>query len=160
MDCKETKGLIISYIDGELNAKLREEIRLHLNSCSRCGRLEERLRQDAVEPFRGAARVKAPEELWQRIKAVIETQPEKRPLADLAGLLFLPLRRRKPAFALATLMAVLIITVVFTRMSINPVDDYLAQQIQFISQLSGNGEASEFGIDDIKLGTSIEKYFL
>ena len=161
MNCNRIKGLISSYIDGELNQALQKEIKQHLNTCDQCRQLEAELRRMVIEPLKKSEKLKIPHEAWDQVRAYIEKRRAKRRLPDLSSIFIFPLPIRRPAFALAAFAVILIIGILLTRLPFIrqiPVNTYLEEQAEYLIYLSG--EAEEFYTDEIDFGTAIERYFL
>ena len=165
MNCRRIKELIMTdYIDNEISEEVKKQIKRHLKDCSQCRQFEQTLRQAAVEPFRKAEEVQPPDSIWPQIKENITVQ-EKQAEGFFVGLrdrLQLIFTARRPVFAVATIMAVILIAVIFRRLpfnSQNGVSGYIGEQIEFFSYL-GADETGDFDTDYIDLDTAIEKYFL
>lgn len=164
MNCKEIKDLISSYIDGDLNEELQKEVKHHLTTCNQCKQLEVSLSRLVIKPLKKAEKIKAPEAVWYQIKTVIEEKPKKGFLPYVIDSLFSSFLARKPVFAVVTIMVLILIGVaLIERVPFNgkeAVNTYLEEQIQFISYLEGDERISYSDIDDVELGTTIEKYLL
>ena len=164
MRCAKARKLIMDYIDGELSKPEEKEFTGHLASCPECKRLVESARLSSVEPFRKAQKQKAPAGLWYQIKDSIADKEKKVPSFSPAWqrwLDSLQIRRRVLVPAMVT-MTIIIFVFIFGNLMLrqNPVNSYLAEQLQFMSELGGNGEESYLGITDIDMDTSIEQYFM
>ena len=152
MNCKKVKELLMTdYVDGELRPDIRSKIKEHLAGCSDCRTLEEALQRKAVEPFRNAQKVQAPDIVWEGVKEAIAV-PERAPVFII----------RRPAFSLAAVAALIFLTIIFARpffISHGPVTEYVQEQAEFFAYLDtgANGFMDE---EDRGLGTSIEEYFL
>ena len=161
MNCKKVKDLLVEYIDGELEQKVREDVSRHIETCRACREFAESLKKVAIEPIAGSERAKAPEWLWHRIKDKIEGESAPLPRFSLERL-FPPIKIRRPVFAMATALAVVIAIAVAAGVSIrsrSQMNTYLSEQAEFLSYLSGeNGSRTE--LDAGNLGTAIEDYFL
>ena len=163
MKCEEIKNFIIAYIDGEISEALGNDIAKHLKVCSSCREKEQSLRCTVIEPLNKAEKVEAPERIWYQVRNTIINKKEKRLLARTAMEWLGYLRIRKPGLVPLAVTIILFITVFLFRNTIitqKALESYIEEQTQFLSQLAENGEESYLGIEDINLGTSIEKYFL
>ncbi|MEE8359708.1 MAG: zf-HC2 domain-containing protein [Candidatus Omnitrophota bacterium] len=154
MDCKKIRDLLSEYIDSELNGRLSVEINQHLSSCDGCRQIHEAILGSSVNILRRSERTKAPEDLWERIKAGLEEKKPNRPFA--------PLFIQQPAFSLATAVAIIIIAITAIKLpgrETGVVASYMEDQIEFFEYLAnGNGLGQE--AEMIDLGTAIEKYLL
>ena len=163
MKCKKIKDLLITdYTDGELNEALEKEVREHLKTCTRCSRFAEDLRQISITQFKKAAGIKAPESIWYAIKRTLEQEQPKGSLTRVTDSLQALFLARRPALTAATVIAVILIAVVLTRMPFNrqtAVNEYLDEQVTFMSYLAGD-KVNHYDMDDMDLGTAIEKYLL
>lgn len=162
MRCEEIKDLIIDYIDGEVSEGLRRDIANHLEVCSSCKEKEQSLRRAVIEPLRKAEKVEAPEGIWYQVRDTIVNRKERRllhhPVAEWIG--YLRIRKLR----LAAAITVILFTGVFffgkSLITRKALESYIEEQVQLLSQLAENGEESFFGINDINLGTSIERYLM
>jgi predicted anti-sigma-YlaC factor YlaD len=135
-----------------------ERIHEHLDTCNVCRKLEQELQQVRV-PLQKAPRVEAPPGIWQNIRQQIEEERQaefRLSWEDMKNWLGEAIVIRRPAFALATAMAVLIIVYVLGRnMAFRPYYEARYGQEAFTSILDNRDD--KMAAD---LGTSIEKYFL
>ena len=163
MRCGKAKKLLLAgYTDGELSPPLAEKVAAHLDSCEKCRILEVKIRSAAVTPFRNTDRPEVPEELWHRIKrAVTQDEPESATDLLLRRLSFRARRAelpRRPAFAFATVM-VLVIALVFAgayhQRRERSLSYFIDDQISFLYSL---GDFNETSYDDI--GIPMEEMFL
>ncbi|MFC1599164.1 anti-sigma factor family protein [Candidatus Omnitrophota bacterium] len=166
MKCKQIRELLVTdFVDDQISDGLRKEVELHLAVCSGCRQFEEAVRGGAVEPFKGIEEVPPPGYLWYRIKDAItakEAKEKKGSLRGARGLLERILVFPRPAFAFATIAAVILMTVVITRYPVNSktsVDISLKEQVEFLASLDVNG-LDYFDAGSLNLGTSIEEYLL
>ncbi|MFC1704368.1 hypothetical protein ACFL1E_06280, partial [Candidatus Omnitrophota bacterium] len=149
-------------IDNEMSKEQETQLKDHLRSCKQCRQLEESL-QKVAKPFKATERIQPPESVWYAIKEKIEIQQQSQgflsqALDNLQEFFF----ARKHVFASATIGAIILI-VVFVRLPLmnqRMVNDYLQEQVQFLSHLSGENGADYYETDDTTLGTAIEQYFL
>jgi len=167
MKCEQIKELIITnYIDGEISTSIQKEIKAHLITCEDCRQFEGRVRLSAIEPLKNVKREKVPEEVWHKIKKVIETKDKKVTLKDVVYNLGTFIRVRRPALALATVTAVILIALIIQKMPFEKpsgLNIYLEEQVKFLANLNGANGNGENGSSDIVysgLGTDIEEYFL
>lgn len=166
MKCDEVKELIMDYIDKEANESIRKDIATHLDTCASCKKLEESLRVKAIEPFRRAEQIKTPEEIWHKLRENIVNKNKR---ADLIGLLtqwrgYFQIKKPVLIPALTVITVMLFITVLFfgkTHTARNLLNAYLADQVQFVSDLANDDEENYFDLYyAVDLDTSIERYFL
>ena len=163
MNCKRIKELITTgYIDGEINVELQKEVEQHLNTCSQCRHFEQVLRQTAIEPFKNVEEVKPPQSVWNKIKETIakEKRAKELPLG-LRDRIHAIFSVGKPVFAVVTVITVILMTMVFTRLPFNSqkvVSGYLEEQAEFLGYLDTDA-AGSYDKDYMDLDTSIEQYF-
>jgi predicted anti-sigma-YlaC factor YlaD len=163
MDCKKIEGLLTEHIDGELNNGLRRGVEEHLQSCYNCRQLKEMLVESSIEPLKGAQRVNAPEDLWQKIKDKIEERTPTGSIPDLVlERLLLPMRARRPAIALAAAVVILLLAITIIRLPMekpSAIATYMEEQADFFIYLADeNGAGSAADLTNI--GTDIEEYLL
>jgi|GEM_PF-2774276 len=89
MNCKETKQLLLTYLDNEASAKERDAIHTHLSGCASCREELEALASTQRGLRQGlnliAAGASPSPHAWAAIKGRLETQKRSRiPLLDLA----------------------------------------------------------------------------
>jgi len=165
MKCKRVKNLLIDYIDNELNQKLNRDIASHLDACPACRQMEQSLRLNVIQPLRQAKKEEVPERVWYQLKESIINRPQRSFLADLITRCSVYFQIKRPVLVPVTAMAMLVLLVsLFLFNSIldtqNTLNAYLADQADYLLQLAENGEEGYLGIQEVNLGTSIEKYFL
>ncbi|MBN2121186.1 MAG: zf-HC2 domain-containing protein [Candidatus Omnitrophica bacterium] len=163
MYCKKIHALINSYIDGELPGKLKEEIRLHLESCPGCKQLEQDLRALVIKPLKESSLKEPPADLWFKIKAAIEKPGPLTSFVDqiIAGInIVFPLRKPVLAFAATVLITVIAIVLAigipYNSRETTAMD--LAEQAEFIYSL--DDAASVYSGNGFGLGTAIEEFLL
>jgi len=187
MDCKQTKNLLFEFIDNELDQTALEQVEEHLKSCSSCREYEQSLRASVIEPLRHAEELKAPEGIWEKIEEKIISDeksfsPREKILDWLKDFKF-----PSPVYAGAGLLVAVLALTLYFRQPEKPddtVSSYIQDQLQFFSQLESKGDITGTEIkppvsetpekplqqaegkenylrlDDVNLGTTIEKYFL
>ena len=166
MKCNKVKALVMDYIDEELNQKLKHDLASHLESCPSCKEMEQTLRQTIIEPLRQAEKIKAPDRVWYQLKETIVNRKQRVSLPGLLAQWSGYFRIKRPVLVPVTAMIVviLLVSVFFFRKPPFTTQDtlnaYLEEQAELLSQLAENGEEDYFGIDDVSLGTSIERYLL
>ena len=164
MKCKEIKELLMAdYIDGEVSEVLKKEVQGHLNTCSECRQFEHVLRKTAIEPFKRAGQIQPPDAVWNQIRETIAKGEEQAEgfLVGLRDRLHAIFSARKSVFVVATVMIIILVTIVFTRLPFNSqegVSGYLEEQAEFLAYLDGDATGF-FDKDYIDLGTSIEECF-
>ena len=165
MDCKRIRDLLITdYGDGEANEKVAQEVRQHLSACDSCRHFERQLQRAAVEPLRGIGEMQPPEALWHRISGAIAAERQARSFfARFAEAMRTFGIIRRPAFAVATALVVILVAVTFARLPLrsqNTTAAYLQEQAAFLSSLDTGNADGFIGADDVTFGTVLEKYFL
>ncbi len=165
MRCEEVKELIMDYIDNEVSEALRKEIATHLDACSSCKRIEQSLRRTAIEPLRRLKRVEAPDRIWYQVRDAIVNKKVRClfPFSIVEWFKYLRIRIRKPVLVPVAITTILLVAILFSKKTLitqNGLNAYIEEQARFLSQLAENGEESYFGIDDVNLGTYIERYLL
>ena len=154
MRCANIKELIMDYVDNELTGALQKEVRRHLDGCYQCRTLEIDLRNTAIEPLKKAQRAKAPQEVWDNIKAAIE-RTEERPRFVF--------QIRMPALAFATAAAVLLISLALVRGPFDgryAINGYIEEQAEFLSYLIADNGAGYSDSAAIDFETTIEEFLL
>ncbi len=159
MNCKKIQDLLLSdYLDDEIGSSLRRRSQEHLDICEACRKLEQELQRVRI-PLQKAPRVEAPARIWQNIRQQIaeERQREFRlSWENMKNWLEERIVIRRPVFALATVMAVLLIVFVLGRnMVFRPYDEARYAGEAFTSILDNQDDTIAANLE-----TSIEKYFL
>jgi anti-sigma factor RsiW len=83
MNCEETKGLLDSYLDSELETSLLDELEQHLKHCPLCSCLAEEERECQVFFRTSARRFKAPPQLRTKVLATVHREKTKQTYAFL-----------------------------------------------------------------------------
>jgi hypothetical protein len=127
--------------------------------------MEQSLRVAIIQPLRQAKRQEVPERVWYQLKETILNRKQPSYLTDLIARGFSYFQIKRPVLVPVTamLMIALLVSALFfsrTPVSENGLSAYLEEQTSFILQLAENGEESYLGIEEVNLGTSIEKYLL
>ncbi|MBF0502574.1 MAG: zf-HC2 domain-containing protein [Candidatus Riflebacteria bacterium] len=74
MNCESCKDLLLTeYIDNEITPVLKDEVDAHLQTCMECRLFHCRIEHEILNPFLGADSVTPPRDLWQNVKASLET---------------------------------------------------------------------------------------
>lgn len=95
--------LITALLDGELDRREEQSLRQHLENCLDCRDLLEQSRQVRMDIRARRQEIPVPDTVWPRLKASLQQTPqaaERRPA----------LVRRKPAWAVASLLVVLLLS--------------------------------------------------
>ncbi|HID57206.1 TPA: hypothetical protein EYP37_11800 [Candidatus Poribacteria bacterium] len=99
MRCRDVRGKLSEFLDGELDERTRDEIRRHLEICEECAREYDGI-LEAVSLVRNLPEIEPPKDMWMTLKTRLEgveglrfTWPER-----LKRLIAPPLARH-PAFA-------------------------------------------------------------
>ncbi len=176
MDCCEIRELIVAdFSDGEAGPLTSREVHAHLSACPACSTFNEELRERAIEPFREFAAVSPPDDVWLRVKAELHasgaiSEDLPAPFKEVSGIedtqgIFSRLLGKmsipRPAIAAAAVAVILIGVYVLT-----PQEDaggrgyvFLEDDVEFLYSL-GSYDETVNGVQFVKLGTSIEEYFL
>ncbi len=165
MKCEKIQELILTdYLDGQAKEELKVNIEKHLTSCADCKEYERMARATTVTPFNNTERLRPPATTWDKIRNQIkkEEQPQERtnPFANLIGgiksLLYIP----KPAFAIATVVIVLLVVVTVIKLPSEKIVKLSTEdQIECMDYLLGvfNQESTD---DNSDFETSLDEYFL
>ena len=149
MRCKKIQKLILTdYTDGEMAGSSRQEVKDHIGRCADCRALEKRLKEQIITPFQRTGHVQPPEEVWSRIKGVLEEPVRdsiRESITDFLRDLFIV---RKPALVAVPLIVLMLVGGVFTKMYFTErsiVNTYLGEQLDFMDSLyDGNGYTDEY----------------
>jgi predicted anti-sigma-YlaC factor YlaD len=161
MKCKDIQELLKSdYLDCESSRQEKQAVKEHLDQCSICRSLEkELLSQRGI--FQRAERLQPPERLWQNIRDAIVSERlgqenSVRPgfLERLRDLIWY----KRPAFALASVLAMTLFAAVLTKGII--ARQQLSNQNNYREILSVYSRNLENNDSFENMGTSIEEYFL
>jgi predicted anti-sigma-YlaC factor YlaD len=161
MQCKKIQELLkTDYLDGEIDQEQLKFIQQHLAQCPQCRVLESEL-QNQRRTFKQAKQQQVPERVWQNIRDAIirqnlnqESDSKIGVLEQLKHFLFAP----KPAFALASIIVALIVTLTFfgTATMRNQVSN-TENNIESLLTYGLNSESTDLTYD---FGTNLEEYFL
>ena len=160
MDCKRAKGLVLSeYSDGVLRGHALEELESHLRSCSSCSRLAEGV-TSASKLLKSAARVDAPQVIWNRIRAEISRLSTKKGfVGTILERIRYGLYHLRPIVVATAAIAVLIFVLATSRLvSYINYSAQLSAREDIINMISLNNEEGDSGAYD--MGTPAEAYFL
>ncbi len=167
MRCQKIKRLIIDYVDGELNERLRRKINSHLKDCPSCRYIEQTLRSSIIEHFKESEMLKPPDIIWDKIKNNIAKEKEGKSLYRLINywLECIKIGIKRPLLfpAITTATIVILVIILFlgrVSMTRNRLNSYIEYQMQFILRLSEDEKDSYFGIGETDFGTSIEEFLL
>jgi predicted anti-sigma-YlaC factor YlaD len=163
--CKEIRELILTdYLDNEISDKNRIRLNIHFARCKDCKEFYERVKLTLVQPFNGLEKQIPSESVWQNVKQSIVVEQQERPgvvfslLNKLRSLIFV----RRPAFAISTVMALVLIVGVVIKVGLNS-NEGLSGSAQGQMENSAYSIEMPFAVlanGDYSLGTSIEEYFL
>ncbi len=165
MNCDEIRELLLTdYVDGELDAARKAEVRGHLQGCAACRRFERAVRETAIEPLKNAEKVQPPDAVWERIRQAVIAGKDRR--AKGAFTVWrerleaaFPARARIPSLAAA---AVILLAVAFTGVSFNRqriASRDLNKQWEVLTFLETDVLEFSNG-DDATLGTAVEEFLL
>ncbi len=73
MKCREMLGTLSDYIDGELEARLCEEIEAHMRDCPDCQVMVDTLRKTVVL-YRSHGQAEIPPDVRSRLYAVLDVE--------------------------------------------------------------------------------------
>ncbi len=166
MNCKNVEELILTdYLDGQMDEGQKKQLEKHLASCVHCREYELAVRKTVIGPFDNSERVNPPAVIWHKIKEQIEEEQKEEltsPFADfirsIKSLLYVP----KPAFAVAMIVILLLVTVSVIKLpsknqEIVKVDtENQVECITYLISVFDQDSANE----DNDFETSIEEYFL
>ena len=79
--CRDVRADLSAYLDGELNAGLTSETRVHLESCAEC-RFELELLRRTVSALRGLPDLPPPAAILAGVRAHMRPEPWYRRLLD------------------------------------------------------------------------------
>ncbi|MCX5680501.1 MAG: zf-HC2 domain-containing protein [Candidatus Omnitrophica bacterium] len=160
MDCKRAKGLVLSdYTDGVLRGHALEELELHLRSCSSCRRLAEGVTSTG-ELLKSAARVDAPQAVWNRIRAEISRILIKEGFVEtvLERIRYGLYHLRPTVMATAAIIVLIFVLATARFVSYMNYSAALSVREDIVNMVSLNGE--ERGSGEYDIGTSAETFFL
>jgi len=166
MHCKKIKDLLMTdFIDGQMDAKLYEQVRGHLKTCKQCGQFERVLRRSVVEPFAKLGKVKPPDSVWQKIKEdIIRTEHGQSAgvLAWLKNYLHGLFRAPQPVLAFAATLLIFLLTAGIAHELLNgrrTINAYVQEQEEFVSNLNSEEENS-LTMNHNGLDTVLDEYYL
>lgn len=152
MRCEQIRELLLTdYLDGRLDAAARSRVEEHTDSCAECRLVLEELQTDGARPVLAGGTRLPPESVWLRIRDSIEGRRQEQGVAEFLRSLF---RSHKPAFALSTVMTVVVVGLLLARIPQRnryALNAYLYTQAEYLA--AANGETSA------DLGTTIEELF-
>jgi len=165
MKCKEIQDLILSdYLDGEMGEKESAHIDEHIAGCQDCKKFCVDAKAVSAELFEAAGRVEPGEYIWQRIKEKIVAEKAKSP--TFAETIFEKLRYvfyiPRPAFAIATIVTMLLIFGTVTRLIYSRGElpgTGMTGQIEYFDYIA-QGAADSSANGNAGFGTAVERYFL
>jgi len=160
MQCEQCQQLILTdYLDGETNDTQNREIEEHLSRCPQCKEFAHNAKKITVEPFENMERLQPSPQVWVNIQEKIN-QPQEQPdvLAGFLDKVKELLSAPRPAFALATALAVILMIVTLVpnkgnQSNVARIDP--VEQIEYMASLEIY-EPDENGYYE----TDIEEYFL
>ncbi len=163
MKCSDLREQILTdYLDGRMESGARELLEAHLNICDECRAFAAMAKKAVIEPFHRTERAAPPESLWQQISARIEAEKDSSvtPDAGFMEKLKSMFMGRRPAFAAAAVVALLVVAVVTTRLprvQEERMATAMTEEIDYITDLL-EGPNQLATVDGY--GTVIEEYFL
>ncbi len=165
MDCARVQDYILTdYLDGCMRGEAKEELEAHLLQCPRCREFASQARQEVIEPFEQIEREQTPETVWANIKESLEERealPDVfhsfRPWPDILKKLVIP----RPAWVLASLLFLVIMTFVVRQHSLNQtyVETQSKEHVEYLAFMIGYPDSLN-GEDQGGYGTYIEEIFL
>ncbi len=159
MNCEKIQELILTdYLDGEMDAKWKEELEAHVSECSACKEFVTAVGKSAFEPFLKAQIQRPPEHVWNKIKENILSAPQEKPnvLAEIWSHFQNAVLIPKPALAFAMVL-LLIIGAGTMKHVTNHSQFNTADQVEYFAQVMDSDLTAN---DDTEYGTSVEQYFL
>jgi len=160
--CRKIQELLkADYLDGELSQIEQGQIREHLGCCPGCRKLQEELESQRLL-FKQAGRVsEVPARVWQKIRDTIisiRLNEESRARGGILERLRDSLWQPRPAFAVVSVFAVLILAVVLTGTFIRREQSLSSEnEVQILAAYSLSSDNGDLIYD---LGTNVEEYFL
>ena len=152
--CKKIRELILTdYLDNEISDKDKTRLNIHFARCKDCKEFYERVKLNLAQPFAAADKANLPEFIWQNVKQAIVTEQQEKP-----SIIFV----RRPAFAISTVMALVIIAVVMAKFKLDSQENLKSTaqgQMEYLAY-SVETPVGMLVSDESGLGTSIETYFL
>jgi hypothetical protein len=144
MICRECQPVLEEYLDGELGAKVAEEVAAHLATCNPCTAELNQLRSE-LALFQGNSReIDVTEDLWASVRARLEVQ--KSPFLNqrnsglygwLAGVLSAP-RISLPVTVALVLMAVVVTAFVVNRISQSEKENLAVESVKNVDNMNGS----------------------
>ncbi len=165
MKCDKVQKLIITdYLDGQVNEEQKMEIEGHLAGCVHCKEYELAAKETVITPFNRVEKLRPPEATWYKIRSQIEKEEQLQgrtyPFANLVRGIKTVLYIPKPAFAVATVAIVLLVTITVINIpSEKIVKLSTEEQIECMDYLLGEFDF-ESTDDNNYFETSVEEYFL
>jgi len=165
MNCEKIKESILTdYIDNEMNDEERMRLNIHFARCRRCKEFFETVKNTVVKPFANAKKIEPPAIIWHRVKEAVMAKQQKKlgfvasMLEKLKSAFYVP----KPALAMSTIMALVLIVVLTTtlKFSNKEASETNREDQAEYSTYSIETPVSAFLNNDSGFGTLVEKYFL
>lgn len=166
MKCRKVRDLILTdYLDGELPEGLKREVDAHLSKCALCREFQSKVIKNASLPFRDLKELMPEGYVLEEIKEKIsDINKDRYPVwARFKETIFQWDGLKRPSWALSLVIAVIVVSVVFTKLSLDTrqskINSYISQQLDSIAYLifseDNSREKTPFGF-----GTAIEDYFM
>jgi len=151
--------ILTGYSDGEITPELAKRIDGHLKVCENCRKFKEAVAKMTVDPFKNAQKFTPPDALWEKIRSSVvyeQNRKQRSVFLELHDLLRSVFVIRKPVFAFAAAMVIIVVAALFVRMRFNneEIAGYLENQIDFIAYL--DTDVSLNNADYMNLDVKIE----
>jgi len=144
MKCKKIKEIILSdYIDDELDLECRKNVEIHLEKCESCRQFKDDVDLNIVGILQHASKLEPRQELWYKIKDKLEPKRRLFVPENITGFLKGLFTVRKPIYAVAAIMMLVVVTGVFSKLYMNEknsLDRYLGEQMAFVLSLDNGSE--------------------
>jgi len=165
MSCEKIRELILTdYIDNEISDKEKIRLNIHFANCRKCKEFSETVKSTVVKPFANVEKIELPGFIWHRVKEAIIAEQQNKPgfLASLLKRLKFLFYAPKPALALSTIMALVLIAVLTTTLRFSnkqALEASRENQAEY-SIYSIETPVGALSSNDAGFGTSIEDNFL
>jgi len=166
MKCRKVRDFLLTdYLDGELPEGLKKEVDAHLSKCALCREFQDKVIQKTSLPFRDLEELNPEGYILEEIKEKItDIDNDRYSLwARFKGTIFQGFSLRKPSLALVLSIAVIVVSVVFTKLSLDSrqskINNYISEQLDSIAYLISS-EDNSGGEDSFGFGTAVEDYFM
>jgi anti-sigma factor RsiW len=165
MNCEKIKELILTdYIDNEMNDEEKIRLNIHFALCHECKEFFDMVKSTVAKPFANLKKIEPPGFIWHRVKEAIIAKQQKKLgfvasiLEKLKSVFCIP----KPALAMSTIMALVLIVVLTNTLRFSnkeALETNREDQAEY-STYSIETPVSALLNNNGGFGTLVEKYFL